>query len=65
MNHSALIKGKSLPGAEEIGRAGYDAMMKGRRVYIPGAKNWLLANLVRFTPRRVATFVVKKISAPV
>ena len=28
-------------------------MQQGRRVYIPGLKNWLLAQLPRFAPRRL------------
>lgn len=31
MHDSGLVKGKSLPGAEEIGVAGYKAMMAGRQ----------------------------------
>lgn len=65
MQNSALVKGKSLPTAESVAAIGYRAMQKGERVAIPGAVNWLLAQSVRFTPRRVVTSMVKTMSKPV
>lgn len=42
--------------AKRVARVGYDAMLKGRRVAIPGMKDWLLANVaLRFLPRRLTT----------
>lgn len=64
MQASGLVKGKRMPSADSVGAAGYRAMRKHRRVYIPGALNWLLAQSVRFTPRRVVTAMVKAMSAP-
>ena len=60
-----VVKGKRLPSAQEVGVAGYRAMQRGRRVYIPGVMNWLLAQSVRFTPRRLVTAVVKQMSKPI
>ena len=65
MQDSGLIKGKKLPGSEEVGLAGYRAMMTGKRVYIHGFGNWLTAQLVRFSPRAMVTKLVKLISLPV
>ena len=65
LHESALVKGKRLPSAQEVGVAGYRAMQRGRRVYIPGVMNWLLAQSVRFTPRRLVTAVVKQMSKPI
>jgi short-subunit dehydrogenase len=65
MNDSALVKGKRLPTADAVGRAGYNAMQRGQRVYIPGAMNWLMAQSVRFTPRILATTLVRKMSMPI
>ncbi len=65
MHDSGLVKGKELPSAEEIGIAGYQAMMQGRRVMIPGFMNWLMAQSVRFSPRFLTTKIVKMMSVPV
>jgi uncharacterized protein len=65
MHASALVKGKKLPTADEVATAGYKAMQRGQRVYIPGAMNWLSAQSVRFTPRNMVTSLVKKLSKPV
>ncbi len=64
MNHSALVKDKNLPGAESVGALGYQAMMAGKRVYIPGLLNKIMAFSVRFTPRNVITAMVKLMSRP-
>jgi short-subunit dehydrogenase len=65
MHASSLVKGKTLPTAESVAAIGYRAMQKGERVVIPGAMNWLMAQSVRFTPRRLVTSLVKSMSKPV
>jgi uncharacterized protein len=65
MNASALVKGKKLPTSDEVASAGYKAMKQGKRVYIPGIMNWLLAQSPRFTPRNMVTSLVKALSKPV
>ena len=65
MRNSALVKGKKLPTAESVAEIGYRAMQKGQRVVIPGAMNWIMAQSVRFTPRRIVTSLVKSMSKPV
>jgi short-subunit dehydrogenase len=64
MGRSALVKGKRLPTADEVAAVGYRALMGGRRVVIAGFMNWLMAQSVRFTPRRVVTAMVKRLSRP-
>lgn len=64
MHASGLVRGKKLPSSEEVAAAGYRAMQRGQRVYIPGVMNWIMAQSVRFTPRRVITAVVKLLSRP-
>lgn len=64
MHDSALVKGKKLPTSEEVAAAGYRAMQRGQRVYIPGAMNWIMAQSVRFTPRNMVTLMVKMLSRP-
>jgi short-subunit dehydrogenase len=65
MQASALVKGKRLPTSEAVAAAGYKAMQRGRRVFIPGAMTWLMAQSPRFTPRNMVTAVVKMMSRPV
>ena len=65
MHHSAMVKGKRLPTSEEVARLGFRAMQRGQRVYIPGWKNWLLAQLPRFAPRRLVTAIVIWVTGPV
>jgi uncharacterized protein len=65
MHDSALVKGKRLPSAEEVAAAGYKALQRGQRVFIPGLMNWLMAQSVRYTPRNMVTWLVKQMSKPV
>ena len=65
MHASGLVNGKKLPSSDEVATAGYKAMQRGQRVFIPGVMNWLLAQSVRFTPRRVVTALVRLMSRPV
>lgn len=65
MNKSALVKGKKMPTSEEVAALGYKAVMRGQRVFIPGAMNWIMAQTPRFTPRNLVTGIVKAMSKPV
>jgi short-subunit dehydrogenase len=64
LGNSGLIKGKKLPTSEEVSALGYRAMQRGQRVYIPGVVNWIMAQSMRFTPRDLATKVVKMLIKP-
>ncbi len=64
MHNSGLVKGKKLPSSQEVARAGYAAMQRGQRVYIPGVMNWLLAQGARTTPRNLMTRIVKSMMKP-
>ena len=65
LGNSGLIKGKKLPTSEAVSKLGYRAMQRGQRVYIPGFVNWVMAQSMRFTPRNLATKVVKSMIKPV
>lgn len=52
---------QKLPSAEEVAAYGYQAMMKGKLVAIHGLQNKLLANSVRFVPRKISTKIVRKV----
>lgn len=43
--------------SDAVARAGYNAMMKGKTLAIPGVKNRALALSVRFSPRKLVTAV--------
>jgi short-subunit dehydrogenase len=45
--------------SEEVALAGYRAMLRGRRLAIPGLKNKLVAESVRFAPRRWVTAIAR------
>jgi short-subunit dehydrogenase len=51
----ARLANSGLMSAEQVARIGYRALMRGRRVVVPGLYNSLMAFLVRFTPRPVVT----------
>ena len=40
------------------------AFARGRHVFIPGWKNWLLAQLPRLSPRRLVTTIVIWVTGP-
>ncbi len=64
MNKSGVLKLFPMPTSEQVAEYGFKAMLKGQRVAIHGKINWLMAQSIRFTPRRLATAVVRMISKP-
>ena len=59
------LSAEKLPTADEVAALGYRAMQRGQRVYIPGFMNWAMAQSMRFTPRNLATKVVKILTRPI
>ncbi len=47
--------------ARSVAEDGYRALKAGRPVVISGFKNWLLAQSIRFSPRRMVTAIARKI----
>ncbi len=47
--------------AKAVAQDGYRALMKGKPLVIPGLKNWLVAESLRITPRRVVTAVSRRL----
>jgi short-subunit dehydrogenase len=47
--------------ARSVAEDGYRALMAGKPVVISGFKNWLVAQSVRFAPRRMVTAVARKL----
>lgn len=61
MNDSKLIKGRKLPTSQEVAEYGYKAMMSSKTVAIHGWINAIMANSIRFTPRKLAVKIVSYI----
>jgi short-subunit dehydrogenase len=47
--------------AKAVAQDGYRALMKGKPLVIPGLKNWLVAESLRISPRRVVTAVSRRL----
>lgn len=64
INESRLVKGRKLPTSREVAEFGYDAMLKGKTVAIPGMMNKGMIFAERFIPRswtvRIARYVQNK-----
>ena len=64
LQESRLVKGRILATSKEVAEYGYNSMLKGKSVAIPGIVNYLFANSVRFFPRsavlKVARFIQDK-----
>jgi short-subunit dehydrogenase len=59
MQGTGLVKGKKLPAPETVAVAGYQAMKRGERIFIPGIMNRLMAQSTRFMPRRLTASIVR------
>ncbi len=59
MEDSKLVSGKKIMDAATVVKIGYEAMKKGKTVVIPGLRNSLMAQSIRFTPRKMVTKIVR------
>src|SRR6266404_3016957 len=50
--------------AKAVAQDGYRALMKGKPLVISGLKNWLLAESLRISPRRVVTAISRRLIEP-
>jgi short-subunit dehydrogenase len=57
---SLLFRRMHPADAKSVARDGYAALMKGKPLVISGLKNWLLAESLRISPRRVVTSVSRR-----
>ena len=64
MQSSGLFKRMRLATSEAVASAGYQAMMAGRAVFVPGFANRLMVFSVRFAPRSMVAALSKRILAP-
>ena len=56
-NHFPRLLSRS---AERVAREGYDGLMRGRRVVIPGSNNKAAAWLARMLPRRLVLWLMRR-----
>ena len=61
-DQSRLFKKLRPMDAKTVARAGYQGLLKGKTMVIPGFRNWLVAESVRFSPRTMATAVSRWVS---
>jgi uncharacterized protein len=61
MGRVRLLRGPLVMDAATVARIGYDGLMTGKRVVVPGLLNALLVQGVRLTPRRLAAAVVRRL----
>ncbi|MEO8663889.1 MAG: SDR family oxidoreductase [Ignavibacteria bacterium] len=56
-------KSAVIMSAQKVASIGYNGLMKGKRIIIPGKINWLVANSLRFAPRKLVTKVAKFVNS--
>lgn len=61
LNRSRLFNSPLTMNAADVARYGYNSMMKGRRVAIPGVVNKAVAFGNRLVPRKLATTIARKL----
>ncbi|HLK54117.1 MAG TPA: SDR family oxidoreductase [Candidatus Angelobacter sp.] len=49
--------------SQDVARAGYKGMLRGKRLVIPGIKNKVIMESVRFTPRKLVTAISRNLNA--
>jgi hypothetical protein len=64
-DQSRLFKTLRPMDAKTVARAGYHGLLKGKTMVIPGWRNWLVAESVRFSPRKLVTAISRWVSEKV
>ena len=61
-NDQTLLFKKLQPmDAKTVARDGYRGLMAGKTLVVSGFRNWLVAESVRFAPRKMVTAISRKI----
>jgi short-subunit dehydrogenase len=47
--------------ARTVAQGGYRALMSGKTLAISGLRNWVVAESVRFAPRKLVTAISRKV----
>ena len=64
-DQSRLFKKLRPMEAKAVARAGYQGLLKGKTLVIPGVRNWLVVESLRISPRKVVTAVSRWVSKKV
>jgi short-subunit dehydrogenase len=59
-----LFRKRRMMTARRVAEVGYAALMRGRRLVVPGFRNKLLIHSVRLAPRRIVTAAVRLLQQP-
>lgn len=60
MEESRLVSGREIMDAASVARAGYEGMLQGKTIVIPGVRNKLTTEAPRVLPRRIMTRLVRR-----
>ncbi|MGC2198411.1 MAG: SDR family oxidoreductase [Terriglobales bacterium] len=63
--NSRLFKQLSPMDAKTVAEQGYRALLEGKTLAIAGLRNWLVAESVRFAPRKLVTAISRWVAEPV
>jgi hypothetical protein len=63
--NSRLFRKVGAMNAAAVARDGYRGLMAGRRLVISGIQNWLVAESVRFAPRKLVTAISRWVAEKV
>jgi len=63
--NSRLFKSLSPMDAKTVAADGYRALTEGKTLAISGLKNWLVAESVRFAPRKLVTAISRWVAEPI
>jgi uncharacterized protein len=58
---SKLVRSNMRMQAEPVARIGYKGLMRGKRLIIPGMKNKMFVQAVRFLPRQMLTAIIRRV----
>jgi short-subunit dehydrogenase len=61
-DQSRLFKKLRPMDAKTVARAGYHGLLKGKTLVIPGFRNWMVAESVRISPRKMVTAISRWVS---
>jgi uncharacterized protein len=61
-DESRLFKKLRPMDAKTVARAGYRGLLKGKTMVIPGFRNWLVAESIRISPRKMVTALSRWVS---
>jgi uncharacterized protein len=63
MHHSRMVR-KNLPTSDDVARAGFRAMQRGKAIYIPGFWDRVTIHGLRLVPRWLVTTIAGMVAAP-